>query len=493
MKHAIMIMAHKDVEQLCRLVEYFSRDCNVFIHFDKKYDLTEHDVDSLKQYPWVRQVVQTHDVYWGGTSVLDCEMSLIRMAYEKSDAGYFHLISGQDYPIRPLDSFLQFFENHKDEDKHEYLQFTHLPHPKWERNTFRRLQYYYPYDLAGDRPNPRGWVAQKVMEQQMRGTKRPLPDEFDHIYGGSQWFSISRDAVKTLLDYTDRSPSFYKRMWMTFAPEECYVATVLVNLLGEDRINNKNLRFIRWRFENGNSPANLGMEHFRYLTAGDHFFARKVELPCSAGLLDNIDRYLHFDAPITNMPNGGWDYKGYVAYGYDEKFCEAVHQLWCDIGASTGVDIGCGSGQYVAEWRYMNMSFAGYDANPYTPELSSMLLPEDDEPCGVADITEEIMVESQFDMVVCKDVLQYIPQSLVMTAVQNLARLSAHIIIVCLGTDNRHPSSTQNEVSEECLISLFDNEDFVVEKFLTARMRIDLSDKRYIIFIRKGKQIAKAT
>jgi hypothetical protein len=40
---------------------------------------------------------------------------------------------------------------------------------------------------------------------------------------------------------------------------------------------------------------------------------------------------------------------------------------------------------------------------------------------------------------------------------------------------------------------MFDNEDFVVEKFLTARMRVNLSDKKYIIFIRKGKQIAKAT
>ena len=95
MKHAIMIMAHKDVEQLCRLVEYCSRDCDAFIHFDRKHNLTEQDMDCLKQYPWVRQVVQTHDVYWGGTSVLDCEMSLIRMAYENSDAGYFHLRKGK--------------------------------------------------------------------------------------------------------------------------------------------------------------------------------------------------------------------------------------------------------------------------------------------------------------------------------------------------------------------------------------------------------------
>ena len=102
--------------------------------------------------------------------------------------------------------------------------------------------------------------------------KRPIPDEFDHLYGGSQWFSISRHAATTLLDYTDRSPSFYGRMWMTFAPEECYVATVLVNLLDKDSIEPWNHRFIRWKYENGNRPANLGCEHFRFLLDKGYLF-----------------------------------------------------------------------------------------------------------------------------------------------------------------------------------------------------------------------------
>ena len=163
MKHAIMIMAHKNVCQICRLISYFSEDCDVYIHFDKKNVLSEKDIERMMQYPQLKHVVQTHEVHWGGTSVLDCEMSLIRMAYKESDADYFHLISGQDYPIRPLYQFLDFFEGHRNDAQHEYIQFTHLPHPSWENNTFRRLQYFYPYDMAGDKSNPKGWVAEKVM------------------------------------------------------------------------------------------------------------------------------------------------------------------------------------------------------------------------------------------------------------------------------------------------------------------------------------------
>lgn len=36
MRHAILILAHKNVDQLCRLVRYFDHDCDVYIHIDKK-------------------------------------------------------------------------------------------------------------------------------------------------------------------------------------------------------------------------------------------------------------------------------------------------------------------------------------------------------------------------------------------------------------------------------------------------------------------------
>lgn len=36
MKHAILIMAHKNVEHLYRLIGYFNRQCEVFVHVDKK-------------------------------------------------------------------------------------------------------------------------------------------------------------------------------------------------------------------------------------------------------------------------------------------------------------------------------------------------------------------------------------------------------------------------------------------------------------------------
>ncbi len=184
MRHAILILAHKNIGQLCRLAGYFEKDCDVFIHIDKKQSVTREEEEKLRSYKQVKVVSREYDVNWGGTSVLESEMHLLRMAVQRSDADYFHLISGQDYPTRPLDYFLEFFDRNAGK---EYIGYLHLPHPNWEDNTFRRLQYYYPYDYAASKRNPRGWVREQVRQQQVKRAKRPIPDEFDHLYGSSQW------------------------------------------------------------------------------------------------------------------------------------------------------------------------------------------------------------------------------------------------------------------------------------------------------------------
>ena len=131
------------------------------------------------------------------------------------------------------------------------------------------------------------------------------------------------------------------------------------------------------------------------------------------------------------MPTGGWEYDGYLRYQVYTDFCNFVMQLCAYFNVESALDMGCGAGQYVAEWRKCNLPFAGYDANPYTPNLSELLLVEGDFPCGVADLTSEIDAPVPFYLVVCKDVLPYIPEKYHEIAISNLAKLSKHCIIIC--------------------------------------------------------------
>lgn len=482
MKHAILILAHKNIGQLCRLAEYFKHDCDVFIHIDRKQTIKSIEKERILGLKQVKFISQEYDVNWGGTSVLESEMHLLRLSIHYSDANYFHLISGQDYPTRPLEYFLDFFKRNIGK---EFISYLHLPHPNWQDNTFQRLQYYYPYDYSSKQKNPRQWVREQVRLQQKRGIKRPIPDEFDHLYGSSQWFSITRDASIALLDYTDHSPSLYRKMWMTFAPEECYVATVLVNLMGKKNIISWNHRFIRWQYENGNRPANLGNEHFRYLLENEYVFARKMELPISNQLLDRIDKYLHKDNRIELDSTGGWIYNGFLKYKYDTRFAEYVMQMWHRTEAKFGLDMGCGAGLYVAKWRDCGLSFAGYDANPHTTELSSMLLPDDDLPCEVADLTKELEIEDKFDIVVCKDVLPYIPTELEDVAIRNLTKLSGRFIILSWDVPEEKRELPHRDISEETLLGLMKKEKFEKEKYMTTDLRVLLNRKNCCVLTKQ--------
>ena len=54
MKHAILILAHKNIGQLCRLVEYFKHDCDVFIHIDKKQTIKPADKEKILGFEQVK-------------------------------------------------------------------------------------------------------------------------------------------------------------------------------------------------------------------------------------------------------------------------------------------------------------------------------------------------------------------------------------------------------------------------------------------------------
>lgn len=480
MKHAIMIMAHKNLDHLCHLVEYFRANCDVFIHLDGKCAWKVEDIDRLSAYRQVKWVSTDYEVNWGGTSVLESEMALLQSAYAHGEYGYFHLISGQDYPVKPLDVFLDFFEKNRGK---EFIQYVGIPNPKWEKGTYRRFQYFYPYDWAEGRENPRAWVREQVEMQARRGLKRPIPDEFDTLYGSSQWFSITNEAVGILLQYTTDHPAFYNRLWMTFAPEECYVATVLLNEMDMQRIVRSNCRFIRWKFENGNRPANLGADHFRYLLQEEFLLARKMEAPYSLPLLELIDRYLICDSKIKLAKSGAWHYDGYLAYEYDRGFCEYVARLCADFSIVTAVDMGCGCGYYVTKWRERGLPFAGYDANPYTPELSRRLLPVGDEVCGVVDLTEIITDEVSFELVVCKDVLPYVPLDCLDVVADNLVNLSSKYLLVGWYVGEKHYGISHSVLSESDVMSIFEKRGFRMDRFQTSKLRTTLKKSEYGVFI----------
>lgn len=428
MKQAIIILAHKEIPLLIHLVDFFKKDCYVFIHIDKRTTVPEIQIKELKKKPQVIAVYQKYEVHWGGFSVLKSQLFMLKEALRLCDAAHFHVISGQDYPIKPLSYFLDFFGKNAEKN---FILCGVVNNRSFEKNAYGRYQYFYPYDSCkSERSDIVRRVSLYTRWQKKIHFNRGVPTQFDNIYCGSQWFSISRNAVCTILRYTQEHPSFYKRMRYTFAPEETYFQTIIVNLCDKLSIINNNMRLIRWHDENGNSPANLDEGHFHLLVESHDMFARKMQSPYCTNLIKQIDNYLLQDKDFSILDNGAWNNDTFQKYEYDYQLTEAIFNYCKWLPCYEVLDMGCGSGLYVAALRRLGLIATGYDANPYTEELSKLLLPKGDEPCSVADLTGNLECDSKFGMVICINVLQYLNNKALYKAVKNLIALTDGTLLI---------------------------------------------------------------
>lgn len=432
MRQAILLMLHRDCRMALRLIAYFEGQCDIFIHIDKKGTISREEEESLRRQPGVRAVTRRYKVHWAGYSVLQAEMLLLRQALSMSDASYFHLISGQDYPIRPLADFLRFFSH---TGFAGFINCNHLPCDVTDGATYFRMQHYVLSDYIDTRSKEgRDKVWRFVRWQKRHGIRRRIPDYTDHLYGGSAWFSINRDVAEYLVTYTRRHPAFYRRMRLTYIPEEIYVPTVILSSpYRTDVVWKNNCRTILWNHEGmDDSPVDIREKDFRRLLSNPiGFFSRKFAPETSDRVIGLIDRYLLKKSDCRILPNGGWQNTGLSGYVFDYGLSCFLTRFAADYKVRSVCDMGCGPGWYVANLRSRGISAIGYDINPYTRELSALMEGSADaRSCGVADLTDPILVRSRYDAVLCLSVGQYVPREKEKTLVSNLTRLTGRYLFV---------------------------------------------------------------
>lgn len=77
MKHAILLLWHKDIDQLFKLVSQFDNDFLFYIHLDKKEPISKLTIQQLSEIANVSAVYQKYDVHWGGLSIVKAEILLL--------------------------------------------------------------------------------------------------------------------------------------------------------------------------------------------------------------------------------------------------------------------------------------------------------------------------------------------------------------------------------------------------------------------------------
>lgn len=275
MKQALLITAYKDFDQLENLCARFNGKFNLYIHIDKKTIFTKSCRERLSVLANVRYIGQDYVINWGGVNHLKSYLKLLELALKDEENGFFHLITGQDYPIQTFAQFENIAEDAVVNNKN-YLNVFNLPSAYWEHGGIDRVERYNFYDLI-DAKKYHKWIKRIHKIQLILGVKRSLKDLPEKLFGGSTYWSLNRACVRYVMDYTRDNVNFLHRFKYTFCAEEIYFQTIIMNSKFASTVINDNLRYIDWKSGRGGYPAFLDESDYDLLVNSGKLFARKID------------------------------------------------------------------------------------------------------------------------------------------------------------------------------------------------------------------------
>jgi hypothetical protein len=275
MRHAYIISAYKNLDQVTRLVQRLHTSQAFFlVHVDRKTDDRDYRalVESLGRLPSVR-FLERHVCHWGGFGHVRATLKGIDELLKRGvPFDYAILLTGQDYPIKPNEYIERFFETQRPKS---FMGFSPLPSESWSpRGGLDRVEYWH-LRLYGHHFR---WPF-----------KRRFPADL-RPYGGGAYWCLSRECIEYVADFVARRPdviSFFKHIDI---PDEIFFQTILLNSELRDTIVNDTLRYIDWT--RGRRPAVLGARDIEALRSSPKLFARKFDMNQDETVLDLIDRHL---------------------------------------------------------------------------------------------------------------------------------------------------------------------------------------------------------
>lgn len=287
-KHAFLIQAHAYPELIEQLICLLAAPNHFFyIHIDRRSK-------SLYQY-LKNKYKSTENVFlfsekkvnWGSSNQFLVSLFLLAKSLECKNMDYFHLISGQDFPLRTaaqLDAFFESVEN-------GYMGFVPDPSPYQER-----VDHFYFYDLINSRNSSLiGLVINKVarwVEQfQQLFTKRGIrirPALGYSLYKGSSWWSWNRKIAWYIHDYLLTHPEYVKRFQWTCCCDEVFFHTLIMNSPLRSLIIPDNLRYIDWTERGESLPLTLKADDYEQIINSGALFCRKIDPVKSEKLIELI-------------------------------------------------------------------------------------------------------------------------------------------------------------------------------------------------------------
>jgi hypothetical protein len=290
MEKAYIILAHKNLDQLIRLIGVLDDGRSTFfLHIDLKTQVESYHESLLTKNNIIH--IKRISTKWGGFSLAEATLTAMHAVQESGISfNAISLLSGQDYPVKSNAEIDHFLANSK---YSIFLDYFPLPdYRRWNTGgTYRYEKYFF-----GTATIPIFFSKSlNLLSMLIPPFARKMPDHL-RPYCGSQWWTMDMYALQYILRYVEKNPRYYNFHKFTFAPDELFFHTILLNAKDErirKTITNNNLRFMKWITVENPHPEILTKEDFPQLKATDALFARKFDPAENSEILSLIDDQLN--------------------------------------------------------------------------------------------------------------------------------------------------------------------------------------------------------
>ncbi len=278
MKLFFLIVCHKNTPSLLYNLRKFAtfKNSQVLIHIDKKSNFTEKELVSADNLKYMKERL---NVRWGSISQVIATYKMLNMI-KNEDFDYVSLMSGEDLFIRSEDEFILFL------NQHESKEFIGV---QKSNNKFYnpRNRFMYRYSSSFFNFNPSVFTKfSKILNTflfKLGFLKNNKTIPYDEFYKGSNWFTVSKQAVGLIIKEIDEKNllNYFKD---SFCIDEVIFQTILINngfqtkfyLVNDNATDNKmSLRYINW-IDGPEYPKILNKKDLIQKFDSDIFFVRKV-------------------------------------------------------------------------------------------------------------------------------------------------------------------------------------------------------------------------
>ena len=278
MRIACIIMAHKEPLQVQRLIKKFEPfPIDFYIHLDKKIPFGPFEfLTNLSQVHFIKNRIR---VRWASYSFLNAVLQSVKEVTQTGIAyDFITVMSGQDYPIKPVESLLGQLEKNKGRN---YVCFE--TGTEWWDHAISRVNRYHftNFDFRGR------YRIQFFLNAFLPTRKFPLPYK---LYGGprAMCMTITPECAAYLVDFIEKDKKLRRFIRFTWGPDEFVIPTLVMNSPFKDSVINDNFYYIDWS-AGGSNPKILRVEDYNKLMATDKFMARKFDIKVDSAILDKID------------------------------------------------------------------------------------------------------------------------------------------------------------------------------------------------------------